>query len=133
FEVETLAHRVVRCQRQQHSNLPSPIPSLLPGSSMGAHWMAEPFEGDFTEVFEPEPLANAEFGNCVCHQNLFRLRVGAKPAGQLNRRSKEIVVLLDRFTCCGADPNLERTLRIRLRVLVQFTLNLNGAANRARS
>ena len=41
-------------------------------------------------------------------------------------------MLFDRLAGCGADSDLERMLRICLRVLVQFALNLNCAANRAR-
>ena len=40
-------------------------------------------------------------------------------------------MLLDRLTCRGADSDLERALGVGLRMLVQFALNLNCAANRA--
>ena len=106
--------------------------SSYPFHRVRANWATETLQGNFAQLFESEPLANAEFGNRVGHDDLFRLRMGAETGGELNRRSKEIVMLLDRLTCSGADSDLERALGIRLRVLVQFTLNLNGAANRAR-
>ena len=99
---------------------------------MRANRATETFQGNFAEVFELEPLANTKFGNRVGHQDLFWSGMLAQPARQLNRRSKEIVMLLDRLTCCGADSNLERTLGIRLPMFVQLALNLNCAANRAR-
>jgi len=99
---------------------------------MGTNWMTKAFEGDFTEVLEPEPLANAEFRNGAGYDDLFRCSMLAQPARQLNCRSKQIVMLLDRFPGCGADSDLERPLETRLRVLVQLALNLNGAANRSR-
>ena len=40
--------------------------------------------------------------------------------------------MLNGFADCGADSNLERVLGIFLRVLFQFTLNLNGASDCAR-
>src|SRR6516164_700275 len=106
--------------------------SLSPRGGMGANWVTESFEDDFAEVLEAEPLANAEFGNRAGYDDLFRCSMLAQPAGQLNCRSKQIVMLLDRFPGCGADSDLERPLEIRLRVLVQLALNLNGAANRSR-
>jgi hypothetical protein len=83
-----------------------------------ANWATETFQGNFAQLFEAKPLANAELGNRVCHQDLFRLRVSTKAGSELDCRSKEIVMLLDRLTCCGADSNLERALGIRLRMLV---------------
>ena len=99
---------------------------------MGADWGTEAFEGNFAEVFERKSFADAQFGDRVRNQDLFRLRVGAETGGQLNCRSKEIVILLDGFAGCGADSNLERMFGIRLRVLVQFALNLNCASNCSR-
>src|SRR5213078_1651313 len=55
--------------------------------------------------------------------------MSAESCGQLNRRSKEIVVLLNGFADCGADSNLERVLGIFLRVLFQFALDLNRASH----
>ena len=60
------------------------------------------------------------------------MRVATEPGGQLNCRSKEIVILLDGFAGCGADSNLEWVFRIRFLVFVQFPLNLNCASNCAR-
>jgi hypothetical protein len=80
---------------------------------MGADWGAEALEDNFAQVFEEESLAHAQFGNGACYQDLFGLRVGAEPSGQLHRRSKEIVILLDGFPCSGADSDLERAVRIR--------------------
>ena len=57
--------------------------------------------------------------------------MSAESCGQLNRRSKEIVVLLNGFADCGADSNLERVLGVFLRVLFQFALDLNRASDRA--
>jgi hypothetical protein len=85
---------------------------------VSAHWRAEAFERNFAELFEEEAFAYAEIGNCVRHQNLFRLRVSAEPCGQLHCRSEEIVILFYRFACCGADSDLERALAVRLRVLL---------------
>ena len=99
---------------------------------MGANWLAEAFYGDFAQVFEDESLAEAELGNRICHYDLFRLRVGAETGGQLNCRSKQIVVLLDWFPGCGAHSNLKRALGIRFLVLGQFLLNLNCASYCAR-
>jgi hypothetical protein len=99
---------------------------------MGADWSTEAFKDNFAQVFEQESLADAQFCNRVRDQDLFRLRVGAEPGGQLHRRSKEIVMLLDRFPCCGTDSNLERALGIRFLVPSQFALNLDCASNRSR-
>src|SRR5262245_6984528 len=99
---------------------------------MGAHRGIEAFEFHFTGVLEQESFPEAELRDRIRDEDLFRLRVGAKSRSELNRRSKQIVVLLDRFADSGTDPDLERTLWIRLRVFVQFALNLNCAANRAR-
>src|SRR6266496_6552961 len=55
--------------------------------------------------------------------------MSAETCGQLNRRSKEIVVLFNGFADCGADSNLERVLGIFLRVLFQFALDLNRASH----
>ena len=106
--------------------------SLPPSGNVGADWITEAFEDHFAHVFEQQSFADAEVGNCIRYQNLFRLRMSAETGGQLNCRSEEIVMLLDRFACCGSNSNLERALGIRLRVLVQFALNLNCAAHRAR-
>lgn len=80
---------------------------------MGANWLAEAFYGDFAQVFEDESLAEAELGNRICHYDLFGLRVSAEASGQLNCRSKQIVVLLDWFPGCGADSNFEWALGVR--------------------
>ena len=96
---------------------------------MSADWLAESFKDNFAQVFEAESLADAELGNSVRDQNLFRLRVRTKAGGQLHRRSKKVVMLLDRFTGCGADSHPELSLRVRLRVLGQFALNLNCTPN----
>ena len=99
---------------------------------MGAYWRIETFECHFAGVLEQKSFAEAEFGDCIGDEDLFRLRVSAKTGSELNRRSKQIVVLLYRFAHCGPNPDLERTLGIRLRMLVQFALDLNCAPNRAR-
>ena len=98
---------------------------------MSADWGTEAFEGHFADVLERKPFANAQLGNCVRDKDLFRLRMSAETCGQLNRRSKEIVVLLNGFADCGADSNLERVFGMFLRMLLQFALDLNCAANRA--
>ncbi len=53
----------------------------------------------------------------------------SEAGGQLNRRSKEIVILFDGFAGCGADSYFERALGIGFRMPVQFTLNLNRASD----
>src|SRR5207245_1991499 len=85
---------------------------LLPCGGMGADWVTEAFEDNFAQVFELESFADAKLRNCVCHQDLFGLRASAETGGQLNRRSKKIVMLFDRFTSCGANANLERALGV---------------------
>src|SRR5437588_7123719 len=99
---------------------------------MGADWVAETFDDNFAQVLEQESLADTQLGNRVRNKDLFRPRMGTEPGGQLNCRSKEIVMLLDRFPGCGADSNLERALGIRFLVPGQFALNLNCASNRSR-
>ena len=99
---------------------------------MGADWGTEAFEGHFADVLERKSFADAQLGDCVRNQDLFRLRVSAETGGQLNGRSKEIVMLLDRFAGCGADSDLEWMFGICLRMLVQFALNLNCASHCAR-
>jgi hypothetical protein len=83
-----------------------------------ANRVTEAFQSQFAEFFEGETFAYAEVGNCVRYQDLFRLRMGAEPRSQLNCRSKEIVTLLDRFSRCGADSNLECALGVFLRVFL---------------
>ena len=99
---------------------------------MCAHWGIETFEAYFADVLERKSFAEAQFGDCVRDQDLFRLRMSAETRGQLNRRSKEIVVLFNGLAGCGANPNFKPALGISLGVLVQFTLDLNRAADRAR-
>src|SRR6266550_1577443 len=99
---------------------------------MSADWGTEAFEGHFADVLERKPFANAQLGNCVRNEDLFRLRVCAETGGKLNGASKEIVMLFHRLAGCSADSDLERMFGIRFRMLVQFALDLNGAANRAR-
>jgi hypothetical protein len=99
---------------------------------VGADWVPEAFEDNFAEVLEAESFANAQLRYRVRHQDLFRLRVGAEPGGQLNRRSEKIVMLLNRFAGCGADSNLERAVRLRFFMFGQFALNLNCASDRTR-
>ena len=41
-------------------------------------------------------------------------------------------MLFYRLAGCGADSNLEGMFRVGLRMLIQFALDLNCAANRAR-
>ena len=55
--------------------------SLLPCCNVGTDWVTEAFESNFAEVFEAESFANAQFGNRVRNQDLFRLRVTAEPRG----------------------------------------------------
>jgi hypothetical protein len=99
---------------------------------MSTDWVTEASEWNFAQVFEQKSFADAQLGNRVCHQDLFRLRVGAETGSQLNRRSKKIVILFDRFSCCGANSNLERVLGVRFFVLGQFALDLNCASDRPR-
>ena len=75
---------------------------------MCAHWGIEAFEAYFADVLEQKSFAEAQFGDCVRNKDLFRLRVGAETGSELNCRSKQIVMLLDGFAGCCADPNLER-------------------------
>ena len=60
------------------------------------------------------------------------MRVGAETGGKLNGASKEIVMLFHGLAGRSADSDLERMLGIRLRMLVQFALDLNRAPNCAR-
>src|ERR1700751_5049160 len=99
--------------------------SSYPFHGVRANWATETLQGDFAQLFESESLANAEFGNRIGHHDLFRCGMRAQPAGELNCRSKQIVMLLDGFTCRGTDSNLERALGIGSRVLVQLALNFN--------
>src|SRR5438876_834815 len=55
--------------------------------------------------------------------------MSAETRGELHCRSKQIVILLDRFSCCGADSHLKRMFSVRFRVLVKFALNLNCASH----
>lgn len=80
---------------------------------MGTDRLTETFQDNFAEVFELESFADAQLSNRIRYQDLFRLRVGAEPGGELNCRTEEIVILLDRFAGRRADSNLDRTLRIR--------------------
>jgi len=99
---------------------------------VSSNWAVKAFEDNFSSVLEWESLSSAQLGNHVRYQDLFRQCVGAKPGGQLNCRSEEILMLLDRFPCCGADSNFERALRVRFLVLGQLVLNLSCASNRCR-
>ena len=85
---------------------------------MCADWLAEALKDDFAKLFEKKAFAYTQVGNRVRYQNLFRLRVSAETRSQLHCRSEEIVILFYRFSCCGADANLERAPGVRLRVLV---------------
>src|SRR5882762_3442498 len=96
---------------------------------MSADWRTEAFEGHFAEVFERKSFAEAQLGDRARDQNLFGLRVSTQASSQLNRRSKQIIILFNRFTDSGADSNLERVLGIFLRVLFQFALDLNRASH----
>ena len=84
---------------------------------MCADWGIEAFEAYFADVLEQKSFAEAQFGDCVRDQDLFRLRMSAETRGQLNRRSKEIVVLFNGFSCGGADSDFERTFGIGFRML----------------
>jgi hypothetical protein len=99
---------------------------------VGADWVTEAFEDNFPNILEWESLSSAQLGNHVRYQDLFRQCVGAEPGGQLNCRSEEILMLLDRFPCCCADSNFERALRVRFLVLGQLVLNPGCASNRRR-
>ena len=90
---------------------------LAPYDSVGADWVTEASEDNFPYILEWESLSSAQLGNHVRYQDLFRQCVGAKPGGQLNCRSKEIVMLFNRFPGCGADSNLERALGVRFLML----------------
>ena len=44
---------------------------------MSAHRVTEAFQSDFAQVFELESFTEAQLGNRVRYQDLFRLRVSA--------------------------------------------------------
>ena len=44
---------------------------------MGADWITEAFQGNFAQVFEQKTLAEAQLGDRIRYQDLFRLRVSA--------------------------------------------------------
>jgi hypothetical protein len=103
-----------------------------PLDSVNSDRALESFDGDFSQVLEGEALPNAQFGDHVRYQNLIRLCVGTEPCGQLNRRSEEILLMLDRFSRRGADPDLDRALGVFLLILSQRPLNPSCAPNRRR-
>jgi hypothetical protein len=87
-------------------------------------------ERNLSQVVEGETLSHAQLGNRIRNQTLLRLSIGAKPRGELNRRSKQIQVILDRLSRSGADPDLDWHVAAHLLVLSQATLDLTRAANR---
>ena len=48
---------------------------------MGADWVTEAFQDNFPEGFEAEFLADAQFGNRVGHDDLFRCGMPAQSGG----------------------------------------------------
>ena len=101
----------------------------VPCNSMSAHRAIEAFEHNFPKVLKWESFAQAQFGNHVRYQDLFRQRVGAQPGGQLNCRSEKIVMMLDGFTRGGPDPGSDRARRVCLLMPGQLALNLSCASN----
>src|SRR5216117_2040657 len=65
------SRRFLRLIRSLHGRLP-------PRSGMGADRISEAFKENLAHVFEQESFADAQLGNGVRYQDLFRLRVGAK-------------------------------------------------------
>ena len=59
--------------------------------------------------------------------------MGTEPRGKLNRRSKEIQMILDGISRRGTDPNLDRESSVLLLVLSQRTLDLSSAVSRRHS
>src|ERR1043166_1460766 len=103
-----------------------------PDDSMSADWSIEALEGDFSQVFEQNSLAQTQFRNRVRHDDLFRQGMSAKARSQLNCASKKIVVLFDRFAGCGADPNFKRMALAIFLVPGQLVLNAGCAFDRRR-
>ena len=55
--------------------------------------------------------------------------MGAKSRRQLNGRTEEIVVMLDRFSGGDADANLKRQIGMPSAVLAEILLDLDTATN----
>jgi hypothetical protein len=45
-------------------------------------------------------------------QNLIRFSLGTQTGRQLHCRSKQIVIVLNRFTCAETDPQMQRSLGV---------------------
>ena len=76
-----------------------------PSHSVGVDRAIESLERDFPEVLKTALLTNAQLGDHVRDQNFFRLGTGTESGRHLDRRSKNVAMMLHRFTGADADSN----------------------------
>ena len=76
----------------------------------------ESLECEVPEVLKTDLLADAQFGDHVRDQDLFRLGTGTESGRHLDRRSKNVAMTFHRFTGGDADPNMKRARGVILPV-----------------
>src|SRR4029453_9832516 len=88
----------------------------------GFHVAFKAFELDLPSFAELQTFPVAKLSHHARYQHLSRIGLGAQARGELNRRPKQVIALLDRLAGADADANHDRKFRTRFIMLLKRLL-----------